>query len=82
MEIWAWCDICEDMIALDVDKNEIHDGLEMGIYTKEFKHVNTHPDPEDPDEKSSEEHTIYVYIDPENPGNYIMDLSFLENLTN
>ena len=63
MEIWAWCDICEDMIALDVGKNEIHHGLEMGVYTKEFKHANNHPDLEDPDDKSGEEHTIYVYID-------------------
>ena len=63
VEIWAWCDICEDMVALDVDKHEIHDGLEMGIYTKEFKHRNDHPDAEDPDDNSGEEHTVYVYID-------------------
>lgn len=63
VEIWAWCDICEDMVALDVDKDEIHDGLEMGIYTKEFKHSNNHPDHEDPDDNSGDEHTVYVYID-------------------
>lgn len=51
------------MVALDADKNEIHDGLEMGLYTKEYKHSNKHPDLEDPDDKSGEEHTIYVYID-------------------
>ena len=63
MEIWAWCDICGDMVALDVGKEEIHDGLDMGIFTKEFKHSNTHPDAEDPDDNSGEEHSVFVYID-------------------
>ncbi|MFX1308916.1 MAG: hypothetical protein ACFE9M_11285 [Promethearchaeota archaeon] len=63
IEAWAWCDICEDMVALRVDKKEIIDGLKMGIYTKEFKHSNQYPDTEDPDDQSGQEHTIYVYID-------------------
>lgn len=50
------------MVALKLDKKEIIDGLQMGIYTKEFKHVNSYPDPEDPDDLSGQEHTIYVYI--------------------
>ena len=62
VEIWAHCDICEDMINLRVNKQEIINGLQTGIYTKEFKHVNLHPDPEDPDDVSGSEHTIYVYI--------------------
>jgi len=62
IEAWAWCDICEDMVALRVDKKEIIDGLKMGIYTKEFKHSNQNPDPEDFDDLSGQEHTIYVYI--------------------
>jgi len=63
VEIWAWCDICHDMVALSVGKDEISDGLEMGIYTKEFKHKNSNPDPDDPDDLSGDEHTVYVYID-------------------
>jgi len=51
------------MIALNVNKKEIHDGLEMGIYTKEYKHSNLYPDAEDPNDNSGKEHTIYVYID-------------------
>ena len=52
------------MVGLNIDKKEIYNGLEMGdIYTKEYKHSNPHPDPEDPDDNSGEEHTIYVYID-------------------
>ena len=62
IEAWAWCDICEDMVALRVDKDEIIDGLKMGIYAKEFKHSNPKPDPEDIDDRSGQEHTVYVYI--------------------
>jgi len=62
IEAWAWCDICQDMVALRIDKKEILDGLKMGIYTKKYKHSNPYPDPDDPDDKSGEEHTIYVYI--------------------
>ena len=62
VEVWAWCDICEDMVNLRVDKQEIINGLQTGIYTKEFKHINVHPDEEDPDDVSGQEHTIYVYI--------------------
>jgi hypothetical protein len=62
IEAWAWCDICEDMISLNIDKKEIISGLEMGIYTKEHKHANPNPDLEDTDDVSGQEHTIYVYI--------------------
>jgi hypothetical protein len=63
VEVWAWCDICREMIRLKVDKQEIQDNLELGIYTKEYMHTNPFPDPDDPDDNSTEEHTIYVYID-------------------
>lgn len=62
IEAWAWCDICENMISLNIDKKEIISGLEMGIYTKEYKHANPQPDLEDTDDVSGQEHTIYVYI--------------------
>ncbi|MFX0023024.1 MAG: hypothetical protein ACFE9S_11925 [Candidatus Hermodarchaeota archaeon] len=62
IEAWAWCDICEDMVALRVDKDEIIDGLKMGIYTKEYKHSNPQPDQEDIDDRSGQEHTVYIYI--------------------
>ena len=62
IEAWAWCDICDDMVALNIDKQEIINGLKMSIYTKEYKHSNPHPDVEDPDDLSGQEHTIYIYI--------------------
>jgi len=62
IEAWAWCDICADMISLSIDKNEIITGLKMGIYTKEYRHINQFPDVEDTDDLSGNEHTIYIYI--------------------
>ncbi|MBY9003566.1 MAG: hypothetical protein KGD73_06315 [Candidatus Lokiarchaeota archaeon] len=62
IEAWAWCDICDDMVALKLIKKEIIDGLKMGMYTKEYKHVNKYPDQEDPEDLSGQEHTIYIYI--------------------
>ncbi|MHA1987061.1 MAG: hypothetical protein ACW98D_10515 [Promethearchaeota archaeon] len=62
IEAWAWCDICEDMIALKLDKDEIIFGLKMSIYTKEYKHSNPYPDVDDTDDVSGQEHTIYIYI--------------------
>lgn len=50
------------MVALRLDKKEIINGLKMGIYTKEHKHQNPYPSPDDPDDLSGQEHTIYVYI--------------------
>ena len=62
IEAYAWCDICDSMVALRLDKKEIINGLKMGIYTKEHKHSNPYPDPEDPDDRSSQQHTVYIYI--------------------
>ena len=50
------------MVALSIDKKEIYNGLEMGIYTKEYKHSNQYPDLEDDSDNSGQEHKIYVYI--------------------
>lgn len=63
VEVWAWCDICQEMVSLRVDKKEIYEGLEMGIYTKEYKHANPKPDLDDTDDLSGDQHTIFVYID-------------------
>ncbi len=62
IEAWAWCDICDEMIALKLDKNEIINGLKTSIYTKEYKHANPSPDLDDTDDISGQEHTIYIYI--------------------
>ncbi len=62
IEAWVWCPICEDMIALIIDKKEIISVLQEGIYTKEYRHSNPNPDLDDPDDQSGRDHTIYIYI--------------------
>ncbi|MHA1236021.1 MAG: hypothetical protein ACTSQL_13200 [Promethearchaeota archaeon] len=62
IEAWAWCEICTEMVNIRVDKDEIKAGLKMGIYTKEHKHINPHPDLDDDDDTSSQEHTVFIYI--------------------
>ncbi|TFF98338.1 MAG: hypothetical protein EU547_01825 [Promethearchaeota archaeon] len=63
VEIWAWCEICHEMIPMKVSKEEIQEGLELGIYTKKYEHTNPFPDPDDEEDKSRDTHTIFVYID-------------------
>jgi hypothetical protein len=62
IEAWVYCDICKDMVNLIVDKNEIKNGLQTGIYTKGHPHHNPKPDLDDPDDRSGEEHNIHIYI--------------------
>jgi len=62
IEAWVWCDICQEMVQLTIDKEEIHNGLQTGIYTKGYPHHNPNPDPDNPDDRSWEEHNIHIYI--------------------
>lgn len=50
------------MVALKVNKKDIINGLQTGIYTKEYKHRNASPDLDDYEDQSGNEHTIFVYI--------------------
>ena len=62
IEAWVWCDICQEMVSLTIDKEEIRNGLQTGIYTKRYPHNNSRPDPDNPDDRSGEEHNIHIYI--------------------
>jgi len=62
IEAWVYCDICDDMVPLTIDKVEIHNGLQTGIYTKRYPHYNPKPDFDEPDDRSGEEHNIHIYI--------------------
>lgn len=62
IEAWVYCDICDDMVPLTIDKDEIHSGLQTGIYTKRYPHYNPKPDFDEPDDRSGEEHNIHIYI--------------------
>jgi hypothetical protein len=62
IEAWVWCDICDNMIPLTINKEEIYNGLQTGIYTKRYPHHNPNPNPDDPEDRSGEEHNIHIYI--------------------
>lgn len=59
IEAWCYCEICRDMVNLVIDKDEIKNGLQTGIYTKNYPHSNFHPDPDD---ASGQEHNIHIYV--------------------
>ena len=62
VEYWVWCEICRKMIYLRVDKKEIIDGLQDGVYIKKFIHRDPLPDRDDPNDRSGEDHNTYLYI--------------------
>ncbi|MHA1730530.1 MAG: hypothetical protein ACTSU5_01230 [Promethearchaeota archaeon] len=61
IECWVDCDICQDKVALKIDKDEINSNLQTGIYVHYHKHANQFPSGED--DESQKEHTVAVYID-------------------
>ncbi|MBD3351219.1 MAG: hypothetical protein GF364_07010 [Candidatus Lokiarchaeota archaeon] len=60
---YVYCDICNDVIGLDINKEDIRNGLQTGLYIYKYKHSNAHSDPDDPTDESWKEHTAGVYID-------------------
>ncbi|GAG66617.1 unnamed protein product [marine sediment metagenome] len=50
------------MVAVNIDKKEIREGIKEGIYTKMHKHNNIYPDIEDPNDNSGVDHTVLLYI--------------------
>ncbi|MHA1821095.1 MAG: hypothetical protein ACTSU2_15905 [Promethearchaeota archaeon] len=60
---YVYCEICKEVIYLEIDKEKIRNGLQTGLYIHKYKHRNEHADVEDPEDKSWEEHTLAVYID-------------------
>ncbi|MFX1393749.1 MAG: winged helix-turn-helix domain-containing protein [Promethearchaeota archaeon] len=50
------------MVAVNIDKKEIREGIKEGIYTKMHKHYNPYPDIEDPDDYSGQDHSVLLYI--------------------
>lgn len=59
---YVYCTICNDVISTDINKEDIRNGLQTGLYIYKYKHKNEHADLEDEEDKSSQEHTIAVYI--------------------
>ncbi len=57
------CDICQDIIEMDIDKDLIRNKLKTGIFMHRYVHKNDNPDPDDPDDQSGQEHSCSIFID-------------------
>jgi hypothetical protein len=62
IEAWVDCSICEVKIPLKINKEEIINGLQTGIYTMYYVHTNPRP-PADTNHPSLQKHTAAIYID-------------------
>jgi len=64
-EIYAyiWCDICQELLSIPIDRNTIEAGLDTGLYINSYYHTNPLYDPEDPEDYSNNPHTSLIYID-------------------
>jgi hypothetical protein len=60
---YVYCEVCKDVIGMDINKEEIRNGLQTGLYIYKFKHKNIHPDLDDSQDTSGGEHTTAIYID-------------------
>ena len=58
-----WCEICQEIMSVSIDRNVIEEGLDTGLYMHSYYHTNPLYDPEDPDDKSNIPHTSLIYID-------------------
>lgn len=57
------CLICKEVITIDIDKEEIRNGLKLGgMYIYKHRHLNKNSDPTNPNDYSNIEHTTAVYI--------------------
>ncbi|MHA1728207.1 MAG: hypothetical protein ACTSWY_05695 [Promethearchaeota archaeon] len=61
---YVYCDICKEVVGMDINKENIRRGLESsGVFLYKFRHINRDPDPENPEDESLQQHTCAVYID-------------------
>ena len=62
---YVFCDICNEIITININKDDIRNGLQTGLFIHKFRHKNEKPDLDDVEDKSWEEHTTAVYINSE-----------------
>jgi len=62
IEAWVDCTICEEKIQLTINKEEIINNLQTGMYVKYLVHTNPRP-PADANHPSNSSHTAAIYID-------------------
>ena len=58
-----WCDICQEILSVPIDRNIIEEKLDTGLYIHSYYHTNPLYDPEDPEDHSNKPHTSLIYID-------------------
>jgi winged helix-turn-helix len=60
---YIFCEICSEIIDVEIDKEKIRNGLQTGLYI--YKHIHTNPlhDEDEPEDLSNQEHTCMIYID-------------------
>ena len=57
------CDICQEIIEMDIDKELVRNGLKTGIFMYRYIHKNENPDPDDSDDQSWQDHSCSIFID-------------------
>lgn len=60
---YVWCEICNDIIPVEINKEDIRNGLQTGLFIHKHTHINKNKDPEETEDKSDTEHTVMIYID-------------------
>jgi hypothetical protein len=60
---YVWCEICAEIVAAEISKDTIRNGLQMGLYIHKHTHANPNKDPEDLEDLSNRVHTCLIYID-------------------
>lgn len=62
---YVFCDICKEVVGMDINKEDIRNGLATGLYIYKHLHKNDNADPDDPEDQSWSEHTAQVFINEE-----------------
>jgi hypothetical protein len=60
---YFWCNICQEILSVPINRNVIAEGLDTGLYMHSYYHTNPLYDPEDPEDYSNNPHTSLIYID-------------------
>jgi hypothetical protein len=63
IRVFVHCEICNEIVGMDINKEELRTGLEAGFFLYKYKHKNEASDPDDASDESWKEHNCAVYID-------------------
>ena len=63
IRVFVHCEICKEVVGMDIDKEELRTGLEAGFFLYKHKHKNNSSDLDDAFDEAWKEHTSAVYID-------------------